>query len=259
MQPDIIDQPLAKVETAPLAERPQSEVGALIRLALEKGQNPTELYAILAEERKAQAESAFIKAKANFQAECPPVPKSQVNPQFTATVDGVKRVSMFAPLDAMQTLADPHLANNGFSYDWQEGPSTPDGKRQLLFILSHVGGHSKQYPARITEPSKGGCSEPQKDGIAYEYARRQSFRNGTGIRVVGEDNDGNIDDAKPETVTEEQARTLNDLLIAAEEISAGTRTRMLAWAGAAAVADVPASKFNEACSRLNATIKKGKP
>ena len=225
----------------------------LIQLAINAGQNPTELYAILREERARDAKAQFVAAKAKFKAECPPVPKSSTNPQFSVTEAGVRKESKFAPLDVMQTIADPHLANNGFSYDWQEDATAPESARRLLFILSHVGGHSETYPARITAPSKGGCSEPQKDGIAYEYARRQSFRNGTGIRVVGEDNDGN--DPPEDRISGDESVSLLDALYeltdGSEAACEAIRKRFTARYGIENVADLPASKLADAQAAID--------
>lgn len=261
-------QPLARVETQALATaqdspmavispNPVAEVLQLIRMSIENKLDPGKLHDILKEERSLQAKGAFITAKAKFKKECPPVPKSQANPQFAAERDGVKTKSMFAPLETMQTLADPHLGANGFSYDWKEPPPGPDGERYLHFVLEHVGGHSETYPARITPPEKGGCSEPQKDGIAYEYARRQSFRNGTGIRIVGEDNDGNDPPQSDAAIDENQRRTINDLFLELKLDDAG-RAAFLAIFEVKSVAEIKQVMFGPVANALNARIKGAK-
>jgi len=255
---DVRAEPLARVESQPLAltELPNatSEVMQLIRVALDNKMDPGKLYDVLNAERARQAKSEFIAAKAKFQRECPPIPKSQANPQFEVKRDGVMRQSMFAPLEAMQTVADPHLEANGFSCDWKEPTPGPNGERYLHFVMSHVGGHSEEYPARITTPEKGGCSEPQKDGIAYEYARRQSYRNGTGIRVVGEDTDGN--DPTPEAaLTEDQRRTVNDLLVEAGLPEGKPRVEWLRIFEVERIADLKATMFGPVTNALNARIK----
>lgn len=248
-----VASPLAKVEHASLAEVSDSPLGAipnavaefmqLIRVAIENKLDPGKLHEGLSKERDRQAKAWFVAAKAKFKKECPPIPKSQANPQFKVEREGTTRMSMFAPLESMQTIADPHLEANGLSYDWKEPPPGPNGERYLHFVLSHIGGHSEEYPARITPPEKGGCSEPQKDGIAYEYARRQSFRNGTGIRVVGEDNDGNDPPPATSTIDENQRRTVNDMLIEAGLPEGQLRKEWLAIYGCGTIAEIKSSLF----------------
>lgn len=239
-------------QTAPLAAQ-TSETESLIRVALDKGMNPTELYAILREERAQKAKSAFSAAKAKFQSECPPIDKSATNPQFSVTRNGVAVQSSFAPLETMQAIADKHLHANGFSYDWRDASDTaPVGKIKLLFILTHAGGHSEEYPCTISAPSKGGCSEPQKDGIAYEYARRQSFRNGTGIRIVGEDLDGDTNAAtSTEYITDDQK---TELVGRCDETGANV-PKLMKWAGCTSFDDFPAAKFAGAIDLLKSKPK----
>ena len=224
-----------------------SPTESLIRAAVERGINPTELYAILREERAMSSKSAFSKAKAKFQSECPPITKTQANPQFTVTRNGTTQATQFAPLDAMQTVADPHLHANGFSYDWRDASDqAPVGKVKVIFVLTHTGGHAEEYPCTMSAPSKGGCSEPQKDGIAYEYARRQSFRNGTGIRIVGEDLDGDTSQAAVAYITEAQK---TELVGRCDETGANV-PKLLAWAGCTSIDEFPASKFAAAIELL---------
>jgi hypothetical protein len=205
------DKQLAKVETQPLA-KPESEIVSLIRAAIGKGLDPTKLYDILEKEQARRAEAAFIKAKGQFQLECPPVTKIATNPQFTVTEDGAPRKATFAPLEEMQAVADPYLAGNGFTYDWTEEEDPTANICRLSFILHHEGGHSESYCVSMPIPPKAQlASAPQLKGIAVTYAMRQSFRIGTGVRVKGLDNDGN--NPPPDTITVEQMQSLNDLLL----------------------------------------------
>lgn len=230
-----------------------SPTESLIRMAIEKGMNPTELYAILRDERAMSAKTAFGVAKAKFQSECPPVLKSQTNPQFSVVESGVRRESRFAPLDIMQTIADPHLHANGFSYDWRDASDqAPIGKVKVIFVLTHQRGHAEEYPCTITAPQKGGCSEPQKDGIAYEYARRQSFRNGTGIRVVGEDLDGNTDAGNANIASKAD---LDEIVRLIDESQASTPD-FLVWAKCDTIAEFPADKVVEAKRMLAEKIRR---
>ena len=63
--------PLARVEPSEIES--SIRVESLIRIALEKGINPTELYAIMREERVEQSRAAFNSAYVEFQRTCRPV------------------------------------------------------------------------------------------------------------------------------------------------------------------------------------------
>lgn len=249
------DKQLVTVEAQPLA-RVESETASLIRVALEKGLNPTELYAILREERAAVAKAAFITAKAAFKGQCPEIRRSEPSGQFTRVDSaGVKRPYCFAPLDQMQTIADPHLKANGFSYDWTEEKGEGD-EVYFVFVLSHTGGHSERHRVKLVAPDKGGFSPPQGHGIARAYARRQSYQDGLGLRIVGEDQDGNT--GTPELITVEQMQTLNDLLIELAE-ARGTTVEVVRPGFCKAqsvdqVGDIPAAQYAKAAQQIEQGI-----
>lgn len=256
-QPDIIDTPLAKVETAPLAvTAANSPILRIIGTAIEKGMDPDKLeklYDLYEREQKRMAAAAFNAALACFQGECPKVFKTHAT---KASTKGFQY--RFANLGDVLNGVGEAMGRNGLSRTW--GVRTEDGKLFVVCYLRHADGHVDDNAKFPFTPDTGDMNAIQKIGSGNTYAERYTLLMALGIAPTDEDDDGVGTSAGPkEAVTEEQARTLNDLLIAAEEVSAGTRVRMLSWAGGAAIADVPASKFNEACSRLNATIKKGKP
>lgn len=249
---------LRKIEATP-----ETSVLSLIQLAIEKGQDATELYAILREERGDHRKKAFIAAKAQFQAQCPAVPKAGTNSQYKVTRDGVQRDSRFAPLDVMQRIAGPHLTANGFGAQFQrdlEYEASHPGWVCELLVMAHAQGHAESYPCPMPIPKpvinsagKAVQNDCQCVGVALEYSRRQAYREGTGIRLEGEDTDGNLPDgADAETVTEEQARTLNDLLL---QLTDARKPKFLAYMGVAKLSEIPAAEFNRAADALEKEIK----
>lgn len=243
---------------------PENTTAALIEIALRQNQNPTELYAILREERAREAKGQYDQALAAFRAACPPVPKRTAHGQFSVTVDGVKRPRMYADLDTIQATIDPHLSKHGLSYRWGDcniGQGQADGKPLTLMtiacVLSHVGGHSETATATVPTESAAGASPAQKWMSAGTYCRRYSLIAVTGIKGCDADDDGQDaggDEEPGEKITEQEARELADAIISA----GGDKARFCKMFGVIGLSDLPKSKLESAWQAVEAKRKAAK-
>lgn len=233
---------------------PVSEIGQLIRLAIQAGQTPTELYALLKEERATRREQAFNIAFAAFKHVCPPVPRRTENTQFAVTVEGVKRKSMFASMQDICATVDPLLPTFGLSYRFTD-PEIVDGKLRVVFALSHVGGHTQLTPSMwfplgkpiVSREGKQVTTEIQAHGGTHSFVRRYAMVSGLGLATCDDDNDANEPNPMGTALSEAQVETILNLLIA----TSGDAKLFAKSYGAEKVADIPAKCFDPACARLN--------
>ncbi len=258
--PQVIDRSESQIqlrdatECVPAARRDLS-VMDLIAMAIEQKTPPEQLeklmeLSIRADERKAAKE--YAEAMAAFKRDCPPVPRRTENAQFTVTRNGTKRPRMFASLEDVEATVKEPLGRHGLSYRWTN-TRIANGYITVTCEVKHVGGHRETSDATYPIDSRAGCSEQQKVKSAKTYAKSDSLQDALGIETC-EDNDGNDEPDAGPAITEHQAANL-DALIA--DVGADKR-RFLAHFGIEAVADLPASRFAEACKALESKRKASK-
>jgi hypothetical protein len=236
-----------------------ASVGYLIRLALEKGINPTELYAILREERAAQAERAFNTAFAAFRAACPAIPRRTENTQFKVSRDGMQKAVMFAHLDDICATVDPLLPTFGLSYHFTD-PEIVEGRLCVVFALSHIAGHTRRTPSMwfplgkpiVSRDGKQVTSEAQAAGGTHTFARRYAMVSGLGLATCDDDDDG-AGGGDAAVLSDAQRQTVLDLLIQVDA-DEPMRIKFAKSYGVEKIADIPAADFEAACNRLNKAI-----
>ena len=95
----------------------QTEPRSLVQLAIERNV-PVEilkqLVALQQQVAERDARAAFVEALTAFRAECPPIPKTHENTQFSVTRNGVKRTARYASLEDIDRIARPVAASHGF-------------------------------------------------------------------------------------------------------------------------------------------------
>ena len=255
------DAPLARVDPQPLATVPasaESDVTTLIRMALDKGQEPKELYAILKEERAARAQAALTAARAAFHAELTPIIRKQVS-QFKkkiVTRDGATKEvpRMYADLSDIAAAIDPILVRHGLSYHWGETVVENNTLTKRCY-LSHVGGGEISSPASFPVESNAGCSGAQKYGSAMTYAQRYSLVDVLGLTSCDEDDDGqDLQTGGGEALDENQRRTINDLFVELKLDDAG-KAAFLAIFEVKSIAEIKQVMFGPVANALNARIK----
>ena len=234
------------VETKPLAVQGGSEVTHLIRIALEHGKDPTELYAILREERKQIAEQAFNAAFAKFKAECPPIRRRSENTQFMVTRNGTKRASRYAALEDIDADTKEALTRNGLSYAWGDATVVGDSIT-MECVVCHVGGYKRSSCCTMPHESRAGSSPQQKYASTITYLQRYSLIAALGLTTCDDDVDGN----DVETITPEQTAHLLWLLTETKsDVEA-----FLAYAKVDKISEIKASRYAELVAAIESKRK----
>jgi hypothetical protein len=244
---DVIDQPR---ELATINE--PSEVAQLIRIALDKGQNPTELYAILREERASRAEQAFTLALSAFQRDCPGIPKKHKAGGITKS--GAKFEYLYANKPEIRAVIDPYLSKHGFAVKFGSREPKIAGTYTAVCFVKHIGGHTEA--TEISGPiDKGHMTDVQQIGSTQTYYERYALGAALGLDVGGVEDDGagtSGGNAKGDKITEAQQNGLNDLLI---EVFAD-RAKFLKYCGVEKLADIKVSNYAAAVAALEAKRQK---
>lgn len=195
-----------------------------------------------------QAERAFHEAFAQFKRTCPPIPRDKKGASF-ATQDGASREwVMYAPLETIQRIVDPLLFDLGFSYSWDS--KATEKSVLTTCTLRHVSGHSvtSSMTLPISGPPKS--SVTQASAGTRTFAKRLTLSDVLGI-ATDDDMDG-ADGGSGEPLTEDQLRTLRDL-IAKREVDIDS---FLGLFGVGSLADIPQASYGTAERFLKARKEK---
>lgn len=223
-----------------------TQISSLVQLAIEKGVPVDVLEQLVALQERVtdrNARGAYFEALANFQDDCPEIPKTKkVN--FVTRKGGTVNYS-YAPLDAIARIIRPHLKMNGLSYSWNVHT---DGNKVLNIscVLRHIEGHSEHSVFPVPIETDGKMSDAQANGAALTYGKRQSLLAVLGLTTADTDIDGLEIGGGVEKVTAEQAANISDLI----DASGLTRERFLKWMNVESIADIPAEYYQRAVDEL---------
>lgn len=227
-----------------------ADVGALLKLALDKGVGVETLERLVALHERVtdrQAVVEFNSAFAAFQESCPRIDKNST--AEVATRSGGRFSYRYAELDHVADVIGPHLRACGLSYNWD---SKLDGKLlEVTCHLRHVAGHgtraSFSLPFDASSPS---MNSQQAHAAALTYGRRQSLIAVLGLTTCDPDTDA----ASTETITDEQIREIEELL--AE--SRGNREKFFALLKVGTTHEIKASDYAMAIKTLRDRIDRNK-
>lgn len=186
-----------------------------------------------------QRKIAFASAMSRLQAVLPQIGKF-----------GQAKNSKFAKLEDIDVVIRPLLANEGFSFSFDEESHT-DKTVTFVAVLSHGAGHSESK--RLTVPidaaaknREGHAIRPaiQDSGSTVSYARRYLIKMHLNIIEKNEDNNGDNLSA----ITTEEVRNIETLL------GKGDKSRFLKLMGVATIAEILTRDYRKA---LNALQTKG--
>lgn len=195
------DKYLAKPETSALS------VLDIIQQAIASKQDVETLRGLFELQRdfmKTQAEQAFNAAMARLQAKLPQIDKY-----------GRGKNSRYAKLEDIDTIIRPLLAEEGFSFSFDE-ESHSDKSMTFLAKLSHKQGHSELK--RLTLPIDASATNQtgksirpaiQDAGSTVSYARRYLISMHLNLITRDEDTDGEDN----RVISQEQAREINTLIV----------------------------------------------
>lgn len=232
--------PLATIATNPLM---------VLESALQSGRTADELkqlyefYRLVkSDEAKAVYDAAFLA----FQGECEPLPRTGTSAEATGQGTTVKFT--FCTLGDLDT-ALPLLRKHGFSREFGS-LQIEAAKATMECTITHTGGHSVTKKADMPTSSNF-LKNPQNQVMgATSYLKRLLFGNMLGIPV--NDLENKLPREPIETITEEQQRTVQDLIIQSE----ANRVAFLEYFEVKQLGEIPTNRFEEACRMLNEKIAK---
>lgn len=249
---------------APLAvaQSPENAAQSFIRMAMDRGTpvgEMTELVKVwkdlVADSRKTSFDAGMTK----FKADCPPMPRGHASHLTRVNAAGVTEKSRYSDMaDIAKTIA-PCLRDNGLSYEWEETELVEIGGQP--YYRAHIRiRHESGYSERKSGPpiplgAKNNQSPQMQAAAVVTTAQRLALRSAFGLWSIDQDEENSAMEAKPDTITPEQA----DELAAIIDGDAGLLDRMLKGCGVEEIADIPAAKFEYVRSRLVKTVEaKGK-
>lgn len=241
---------------------PTSELGALIHIIERAARDPSvdidKMQRLMDMQERIlvrNARAAYASALASMQPELPVIDrkgKIEVRKKDAAgeRTGAVQQSTPYALWEDINEGIRPVLAKHGFALSFRVGVAQ-DGKLTITGILSHREGHAEETTITLQHDSTGSKNAVQAVGSSVSYGKRYTAGALLNLTSRGEDDDGKAAGA-PATVTQEQVETIVELM---EGVSAD-RPKFLTFFKIAKLAELPAKRFDEAITMLNA--KRGK-
>jgi hypothetical protein len=181
------------------------------------------------------AAESFANALARFQGRCPQIAKNR-------KIDlGGGAGPSYASLDDIMRAIGPLLAECGLCVTFSASV-TDAGAMHVICNIRH-GRHVESSELTLPVPAQMRVNDTQRMAAALSYAKRHCLCAALNIVVTDEDNDAN---GMAEKITEQQAATIREWLVA----TTTDEKRFLNWLHVAAVADIPAARFDECVAML---------
>lgn len=228
---------LQKVEPHPLVTAP-TDVLSLLERAIDKGIDVDSLEKLVALHERLQdreAAKAFVVALAEFQNECPPIPREKPV-EFVSDRGGKVRYN-YATFEVVAETVRPLLYKHGLAMSFPR--EVVDGVEYVVFLLQHRDGHSTRtlYPA---PPGGTGLMSPaQKTAGGNTTAKRHAMINGLALATCDPDDDDIASPEDLELINEEAVRDLNDLIIETD----ADRKKFLAFMGVTKLSEIQGGQF----------------
>lgn len=246
---------LSTVERGELATvRPSQRSDLANLLEAAKGGLPAETIKTLVElchaESDRRARQELNEAFAEFQCDCPMVPRTKVIDYQTKA--GGKVHYAYSPLPVILTTIQPYLDANNLSRSWSSDDASKPGTMIVTCRIRHISGayHESTAQGPIELDAKMG---PLKSTNATRTVlMRASLIGALGLVNCDEDTDGNGPAAGDDVgLADAQVETLNNLCIEAKR---KPETFAKAY-GATKLSEIPAAMFEPACNVLNIAIR----
>lgn len=190
------------------------------------------------------AERAYNKAFADFQAECPAIPRNRNADIVTRQGGSIKYA--YADVEQIMRTIGPVLQKHGLSVSFDETVVDDKGRLTATCRCSHIGGHSRTSSFPVTTETSAGMSPQQKYGNAATYAGRRALSQRLGLWTGDPDHDGGEPPAPSPLLTEEQRKYIEDLVA---EVGQDWGS-LLKWWGVPNLIDARQDKYEEAVRNL---------
>lgn len=201
-------------------------------------------------ERNARA--AYAEALALLQPELPSVARNgKIIVTDKTDRSKVIQSTAYARWEDINEAIKPALAKHGFSLSFKVGMAS-DGKITVTGILMHREGHQEETTITLPHDSTGSKNAVQAVGSSTSYGKRYTAGMLLNLTSHGEDDDGKGAD-QPATITDEQVEELVEMI---DSVGAH-KGRFLQHLRVETLADLPASRFDEAVAALNAKRGRG--
>lgn len=188
------------------------------------------------------AEAAFAEAFAAFQSTVPPVRKTS-RAKFSTKAGGSAGYD-YAELDEVANTIRPHLALAGLAYSWDS--EVADGWLRCVCTVSHRAGYSRSSTFGCRVEGNNLLSNGQATAATLTLARRYALIQALGLVTGDPDTDGHEPGKVVETITPDQAMTIDTLIDDAK----ADRAKFLAHYGISSVSELPADMYRAAVAAL---------
>lgn len=207
-----------------------------------------------------QARKAFVAAMALFKAEPLDIRKTKAVGYSTSDGGfvGYKHATLADVVDGVVAA----LGKHGLSHRWDVNQEA--GQITVSCILAHRAGHSESVTMQAAPDNSGKKNAIQQVASTVAYLQRYTLMSATGVAAKDMDDDavagGSPAPQEVECISEDQAKTLNDLI----DAYVTRREKFMDWIRSAAdmrhvqvLSEVPASRFETIHGKL-AEIRKEK-
>jgi hypothetical protein len=215
------------------AEQPSRAVAMtpvdMLSLAVERGASIETLEKLMGLRERyeaSQARKAFDEAVAEAKAGIQPVLKNREG-------HNGKRYADFA---AIAKAIDPIISQFGLSYRFR---TTQTDRINVTCVLSHKDGHSEETTLSGPADATGNKNAIQAIGSTLTYLQRYTLVQALGL-AASDDDDGRKAGEAVETITEEQAMLLRELIEATNSDTRG----VLTYVRASDIESIAADKFD---------------
>ena len=233
------DTPAAVAETG-------SMISMIERVALNPDVDVETLERMLAMQEKVlnrQAEQGGLFGKEEIDSIIPAIKKDRENKQTNST---------YANLDSLNKVIKPLYTKEGFSLSFgTDGEVLPNTVR-ITCIVSHIGGHSRNYTYDAPIDDKGIKGSVNKTptharGSAVTYGQRYLTKMIFNLTLTDEDDDGNSADTSPtELLSDNQVRELEGII----DENGIDKAAFLKWAKVVTLGEIEAAGFESAKAAL---------
>jgi hypothetical protein len=221
----------------PVQARPQAMTPSdMLSLAVERGASidvMTKLMDLRERWEAGQARKAFDAAVADAKAEIPTIAKNREGHNKTR----------YADFAAYAAVVDPIIAKHGLSYRFR---TTQTDRISVSCILSHRDGHSEENTLSGPADKTGSKNEIQAIGSTLTYLQRYTLVQALGLAASNDDDGKQAGSTLP--IDGDQIGELLELI---ESVGAN-KAAFLKFFKVDALPDLPAARFQEAVSMLNA-------
>lgn len=190
--------------------KPDNKNEVMLRLALEKGANLSELRDVLALQKEweaNEARKAYYASMAAFKAEAPKILKNKAV-GYDAKNGGVRTSYKHATLDHITDRISPVLSKHGLSASWRVAQN---GQISVTTRIAHVLGHFEETTITAGADTTGSKNSIQAVGSTITYLQRYGLLALTGLATADQDDDAQA--AQAEYVSERELHQLRDHIL----------------------------------------------